>query len=195
LGDNMGIKAIFLLLIFLFLFLRFFELEERMQFTWDQVENAWMMKNILIDGKLPLQGMVAKGNTGFYIGPGYYYLLAPFYKIFELDPVAGAYFAGTVSFITWLVLIVVAKRLFNNQTALLAGFLYAITQYIIGFDRIAWPVVFIPLISIAIFYFLWQVTQGNNKAFLFLALFQGFAFHFHFTAIFFLLFPYARSYL
>src|SRR3989304_8414777 len=87
--------AIIILAIFLlFVFLRFFELEDRLQFTWDQIQNAWVMKDILDDEKWPLLGMPAKLNAGFSIGPAYYYLLLPFYKIFDLDPIASGVFAG-----------------------------------------------------------------------------------------------------
>ncbi|MCX8009233.1 MAG: glycosyltransferase family 39 protein, partial [Patescibacteria group bacterium] len=181
----MKFRLLAVLIIVLFIFLRFFELEERMQFTWDQVENSWMMKNMLIDGRLPLQGMVAKGNTGFYIGPAYYYLLAPFYKVFDLDPIAGAYFVGIVSLLTLIVLMYLTRKMFNRVTALFAGLLYTITYYIIGFDRIPWPVVFIPILSLIIFYCLWRFIEGVGRSLLFLAFFQGFAFHIHFTAIFF----------
>ncbi len=165
-------------------FFRFFQLEERLQFTWDQIENAWMMKNIILDGVRPLVGMQAKASSGFSIGPIYYYLLAPFYWLFNLDPIAGGYFAGLVGVITFIVLLYVTVSLFDKQTALVAGFIYALSSYIIHFDRVPWPVLFIPLISLLFFYFLIQVSRGQYYYMLGIAFLTGFAFNIHFTAVF-----------
>ncbi len=169
------------------IFLRFYELEERMQFTWDQVVNAWVMKDMLIDHKFPLLGMVAKLNSGIYIGPGYYYLLAPFYWIYRMDPIAAGVFAGIVSIITFFVLFYVAKHIFGIGVALIVVFIHAVSFWSITSDRIAWPVLFIPMVSALIFYFLYRVSSGKSYYLIPLTLALGFSFHIHFTAVLFML--------
>lgn len=170
-----------------FVVLRFYQLEERLPFGWDQVQNSWVIKNMIIDHRLPLEGMVAKGNTGFYIGPAYYYLLAPFYYIFRLDPIAAGVFAGVVSIATFFTLYFVIKKLFSAPIAAIAVGIYSVSANAITMDRIPWPVIFIPLVSLLVFYFLYRVVTGKSHYLLALALILGFSFNVHFTSVFYLM--------
>ncbi len=75
-----------LFIIFAFeVFLRFYQIELRSPFGYDQVDNAWAAKNIIVNHWFPLVGFVAKGNTGIYIGPLYYYLISIVYFILNLN--------------------------------------------------------------------------------------------------------------
>lgn len=180
-------KYLLLILFISFVFLRFYQLEDRMQFSWDQVQNAWAMKDLLVDGKFPLLGMAAKGSSGFYIGPAYYYLLAPFYFIFHLDPVAAGVFVGIVGIITFFTYFVFSKRIFSEIQAIIMVFLYTVSSATVVFDRTPWPVVFIPILSFLIFCFLYDVLRGRMKSLPYLALVLGFSFHVHFTSVYYLI--------
>lgn len=169
-------------------FFRFYQLDGRMQFTWDQIQNAWVMKDIIDDGSLPLLGMTAKLNTGFSIGPAYYYMLAPFYLLTSLDPIGAGVFVGVISIITLASLYLSTRNIFSTAAAVTSLAFYAFSRYAIIFDRIPWPVAFIPLLSVGVFYYLTRLLRGDEYAFLGLAFIIGFSFHIHFTAIFFVLF-------
>lgn len=174
------------LIIFAFeLFLRFYQLDIKNPFGYDQVDNAWAAKNIIVDHKLTLVGMVAKGNSGIYIGPAYYYLISIFYFLTNLNPIASGIFAGLTSVFTFWSIYFVTKKLFSAPVALIAVFLNTFTVAAIIFDRVQWPVNFIPSISLLIFYCLYRVTQGEVKKIIPLSLLAGFMFNVHFTAIFF----------
>ncbi len=174
------------LVIFAFeLFLRFYQLDIKNAFGYDQVDNAWAAKSIIVDHKVALVGMVAKGNSGIYIGPAYYYLLSIFYFLTNLNPIASGIFAGLTSIFTFWTVYFVVKKLFSAPVALIAVFLNTFTIAAIMFDRVQWPVNFIPSISLLIFYFLYRVTQGEIKKIIPLSLLVGFMFNIHFTAIFF----------
>lgn len=176
---------VFLLLLATCVFLRFYEIENRNPFGWDQVNNAWAAKKIVVDHQLPLLGFQAKLNTGIYIGPFYYYLLSPFYFFTNLDPVASGIFAGVTSVFTFLVIFYVIKKLISFNAALVAAFINTVSFTGIMFDRGQGPVNFLPAISLLIFYALYKVMTGKEKYVLLLALALGFSFHVHLTAIFF----------
>lgn len=180
-------KEIILLgLLFLALiFFRFSFLEQRLQFSWDEVNNAWAAKDILIDHKILLLGMPAKLNSGFSIGPLYYYFVALFYWIFHMDPIASGFIAGATSIITFFVLFFVAKKLFSSPVAFVSVCLYSFSFAIINYDRFQWPVNFIPVFSLLIFFFLYKIITGSPKYFLYLAISLGLSFHVHFTSIFY----------
>src|SRR6266568_2669914 len=113
-------KWIILFLIFgLELFLRFYQIEERNPFGSDQVDNAWAAKNLIVNHRVPLVGMVAKGNSGFYIGPVYYYLISIVYWLTNLDPIASGIFAGITGIFTFWVIFFVTRKLFSFSTALI----------------------------------------------------------------------------
>lgn len=182
-------KEWFLLLgiFLLFLFTRFYELETKNGFAFDQASNAWMAKEIIVDHKFPLLGMVAKGNSGFNIGPSYNYMITIFYWIFNLDPIASPVFASVTAIFTFIIIFYLIKKLFSFKIALLAVFIYTISFAMIKFDRTQWPVGFIPALSLIIFYTLYNVLLGKQKYLLLLAIALGFSFHIHFTSVFYLI--------
>jgi 4-amino-4-deoxy-L-arabinose transferase-like glycosyltransferase len=167
------------------LFFRFYLLSERLSFGWDQVDNAWAAKNIIVDHRFPLLGMVAKGNSGFNIGPLYYYLIAIVYWFFHLDPIASGVMAGLTSIFTFFVIYFVAKKLFSQNIALIAIGIHTVSNFIIVSDRSQWPVNLIAPISFLVFYALYNVITGKVKYLLLLALAVGFSLNVHFTSIFY----------
>lgn len=174
-----------------FIFLRFWDLEGRMQFTWDQVQNAWVMKNMLVDHKFPLEGMVAKLNSGFAIGPAYYYLLFPFYWVFDLNPIASGVFAGVVALVSAATLYFVVRKLFSPETAIIGLAIYTFSSHSIVRDRVAWPVIFLPLLGTVIYYLLVQLIAGKTRNLFGLATALGASLHVHFTSVFFFIYTIA----
>ena len=183
-------KLVYILLAVLFifhLFFRFYELEKRAQFTWDQVDNAWNAKNIIINGEYPLTGMPAKGNSSVTIGPAYYYFVTFFYFLTDLDPIASPIIAGVVSIFSFFVLFLAARKVFNEYVALIAIFINTFSNYLIEIDRVQWPVNFIAPISLLIYLSILKIIKGNLKYILLLAFLLGVSLHIHFTSIFYVL--------
>lgn len=177
---------ILLLIIFLFeIFLRFYQIDTRDAFGYDQVDNAWAAKNIIVNHNFPLMGMPAKGNSGVSIAPVYYYMLAVVYWLTNLDPIASGIAAGLTSIFTFWTIFYVSKKLFSKELALIAVFIYTFALPSIYFDRVQVPINFIPAISLLTFYVLYRITQGDVKKIIALAVLVGFSFNVHFTAIFY----------
>ena len=168
-----------------YVFLRFYDLENRTPFGWDQVTNAWVVKGLLVDHRFPLIGPVAKLNSGIYVGPLYYYYLAIFYFITHLDPIAAGWSSACASIFTFITLFYVTRKIFSINVAVIAVLIHTVSHYAIVFDRIPWPVNFIFPLSLLVFYSLYNVLMGKEKYILLLSLFAGLAFNMHFTAIFF----------
>lgn len=177
---------IFAVISVLMIFLRFYEIETKSPFGWDQVDNAWAAKNIIVNHKFPIVGMQAKLNSGIVIGPFYYYLVSIFYFLTNLNPIASGIFAGLTSVFTFWSIFYITKKLFSFETSLIAIFINTVAFWGIIFDRVQWPVNFIPAISLIIFYSLYKIITGESKYVLLLAIALGFSFHIHFTSIFFL---------
>lgn len=176
------------LILFIFIvsfFLRFYGLDNKYPFEWDQVDNAWAAQNIIVEHKFPLVGFQAKLNSGIYIGPIYYYLISIFYFFTNLDPIASGIFAGATSIFTFFIVFFITKKLFSFNVAIIMVFLNTVAYHSIVFDRSQGPVNFIPAISLVIFYSLYKIITGNPKFVLLLAIASGFSLHLHITAIYF----------
>jgi len=180
------VLILFLLLLSIQIFTRFSYTDTKSDFSWDQIDNAWAAKNIIYDHKLPLVGMQAKGNTGFYIGPYYYYLIVPFYLATDLDPYASIVIAGLTSILMFLLTYFLVRDMFNEKIALIATFFEVFSFYIIGLDRTQWPVNFIAPLSLIIFYSLYKIMNGNTRYILLLMAAFGFSLHIHFTSVFYI---------
>lgn len=181
-------RKVILILLVLFafeLFFKAYQLDIKNPFGYDQVDNAWAAKDLIVNHKYPLVGMVAKANSGIYIGPLYYYLVAAFYFVFNLNPIASGAIAVASSVFTFFVIYFVFKNLLNEKLAIFALIINVFSFNVILFDRIQWPVQLLPAISLLIFYFLYKIIQGDLKKIIALAILVGISFHLHFTAIFF----------
>lgn len=201
--ENKSSVIIFLLIFALFVFLRFYQIEEKSQFSIDQVNDAWIIKNFLVEGKVPLLGTQARLNSGIFMGPLYHYYLSGFYFITNLDPIAAGISSGVAGIITLVTIFFVAKKLFSTKFAFIAIAIYSISYAAIIADRVQWTVNFLVPVSILMFYALYKVITGSEKYLLLLGITLGLSFHVHFTSVFYLLiillslpfFPKKRSFL
>ncbi len=175
----------FALLLTVLIVTRFIMPESKSGFGYDQVDNAWAAKDILIDGKLPLTGMQAKGNTGFYIGPLYYYFLVPFYFLTGMDPIASAIAALVVAIFSFFVAYFVTKSIFGEKAAVIAAFITTFSSYVLILDRVQWPVNFIVPISFIVFLCVYKICNGSVKYLIPLSVALGFSLHIHFTSVFY----------
>lgn len=177
--------VIIIVLLIVQIFTRFSYPDTKSDFSWDQIDNAWAAKNIIYDHKFPLVGMQAKGNTGFYIGPYYYYLITPFYVATDLDPYASIIIAGFTSIVMFFLTYLLVKSMLGEKIALFATFIEVFSFYVIGLDRTQWPVNLIAPVSLVIFYCLFKIMSGRVKYILLLIAAFGFSLHVHFTSIFY----------
>ncbi|MCR4263326.1 MAG: glycosyltransferase family 39 protein [Candidatus Roizmanbacteria bacterium] len=185
-GFNHKMEIILLLLLVTHIFFRFYLLAERAHLGWDEVDAAWAAKRIIVDKEVLFQGPVAKGNSGIYMGPLYYYLVAPFYYFTNLHPIASPIFAGVMSIVSFLVIYFVTKKIFGVPVGLVAVFINTFSLYVINSDRTQSAFTLIPIISYVIFYFLYRiVVKREPKYIVHLAVSTGLAFHIDFTAVFF----------
>lgn len=124
-----------ILIIFLGLFFRTYQIVERADFGHDADLYSWIVKDILINGHLRLAGQETSA-PGIFIGPLFYYLLVPFYIAFNMDPVAAHIPITIFGILTVISYYFVFSRLFNSKVGLIASFLYAVLiSSAVWFDR------------------------------------------------------------
>ncbi len=178
-GYKPKVRHIVLVLIFAsFFFFRFYNLEKRIGFGWDQERDANAVADIL-SGDIKLIGPRVLGDLGFFLPPYFFYILTPFYKVFAGSPystIAFLVFYNLAFFgISWLLL----KRLFNAKTAFVFLALWAINPFTLSIDTVAWNPVSIPLFVILLICLISLAKMQSKKMFFGLGILFGLGVSWH----------------
>lgn len=126
-------KILFAILILGFI-LRTYGAKAMFLYGHDQDLASWFVKDVLVNKHLRLIGQETS-TQGIFIGPIYYYLLIPFYLVFNMDPIGGVVLITILGLFSIWSFYFVFTRVFNKRTGLIASFLYAISFYTIFNDR------------------------------------------------------------
>ena len=95
-------NALLSLILLFSAFLRLYKIEDYMTFLGDQGRDVLIVYNIL-HGHLTLLGPTSSVG-GFFLGPIYYYFMAPFLWIFNYNPVGPAVMVALIGVATvWLI--------------------------------------------------------------------------------------------
>lgn len=174
---------IFLLIVLVGMYLRFYKIEYTQSFGWDQARDAWLVRDI-IHGKIILNGP-RTGIGHFHLGPLWYYLLVPFYLLTNLDPSGAIYLNILVNLLNFIAIFYVSKKIYGNKAALFISFIYATNNYLIQINRTAWNVSPIPGVAALIFYGIYKVVyEKKYKWILIISCLTGLFLHLHFTVVF-----------
>src|SRR5947209_4719443 len=117
-------------------FLRLYKIDQYMTFLGDEGRDAITVYNIL-HGHLTLLGPTASVG-GFFHGPIYYYLCAPFFFLFNMSPVGSSIMVALLSVTTIWLIYKIGSEFFNKTTAIVASILYAISPMVIVYSRSSW---------------------------------------------------------
>lgn len=158
------IEAVFLLVILILAsFLRLYRIGEFMTFLGDEGRDVRIVRDLITKGNLVFIGpQTSVGNM--YLGPLYYYMMAPALFISGLNPVGPAIMVALIGILTVFLTWYVARSWFGRQTAIAAALLYAVSPIAIIYSRNSWnpnPMPFFSLISIWGTYQVWK----NKKLF------------------------------
>lgn len=164
-------------------FLRLYKISEYMTFLGDEGRDALVAKEIL-EGNLTLLGPRASAGD-FFLGPIYYYMMAPFLALSNLDPVGPAIMVGIIGVLTVLLVFYFTQRFFGKTAGLAAAALYAVSPIVIAFSRSSWnpnPVPFFTMLLFIALYFC--VYKNNIKYALLVGFLLGILLQLHYIAIF-----------
>jgi len=147
-----------------------------------------------LSGKLTLIGPRALGPEGFFLGPYFTYLLAPFYLLTKLHPGAMVFFIIVYNLAFFALTFLVLREFFGYSTALIFLLIWSLHPALIGIDLIAWNPLLVPLVVIAI-WGLFFLTFRKLPLYIWLAvgILVGLGINFHFQLLF--LTPFALVFL
>lgn len=179
-----------LLILILAAAMRFYRIREYITFLGDEGRDVLVVKRMLIDHKLTLLGPITSVGS-IYMGPIYYYFMAPFLLLWQFDPVGPAVMVAIFSLSTVFLIYKLSADFLKPSIGLIAGFLYAISPLTIVYGRSSWNPNIVPFFSILLVYSMLQVFEEKRYKFLPVAgLSLGVLLQLHYvTFMFFLIIP------
>lgn len=165
-------------------FLRLYRLEASLQFLGDQGRDALILRNMLVNYDLPFIGPVTSVGS-FFLGPLYYYLMAPFLWLFKFNPAGPAYATAIIGILTIPALYLVTKKMLSASAAKLAALFYTFGFIPIIETRGAWNPNPMPLAALGIIYGFYLTNYKNQpKGLLLAAASLGVALQLHYMIVF-----------
>lgn len=148
-------------------FCRLYRIDQYMTFLGDEGRDVIIVRRLLVEGHPPLIGPgTSVGQV--YLGPLYYYMMAPALWLANFSPVGPAVEIAilgviTVGFVWW-----VGRKWFGSLAGIIAAALYAVSPTVIIYSRSSWNPNIMPLFAILAIYSLWKIW--NEKKFGWLAI-------------------------
>ena len=126
------------------LFLRLYKLNAFITFLGDQGRDAIVIKRILTFEHLTAIGPPTSIGQ-VYLGPFYYYFIAPWLFLFNFNPLGLAFGVAFISSIFIIINYFIVNDLFNKKIAFLSSVFLTFSTIIIEFSRFSWNPNLLPI--------------------------------------------------
>ena len=153
--------VILILVILVAIFFRFWQIRDYVVFLGDEGRDMIVMRDIFVKKHLPFLGPTASVG-GFYLGPIYYWMAAPFLLLANFDPVGPAYFVAALGVATVFLLYKFLKEEISFWPAVISSFLYATAPLIVRYSRSSWNQNPLPFFSLLLIYFLYLAIKKQK---------------------------------
>lgn len=136
-----------------------------MEFLGDQGRDVVIIKDFLKHGNLFFIGpQTSIGNM--YLGPYFYYLIAPSLLLSNFSPIGPAVFIALLNIATVALIFFISKKWFNPKTGYIAAFLYSISPVVIKYSNFIWNPNIMPLFALLFVYFFFESFRSKNYRYL-----------------------------
>lgn len=165
-------------------FLRLYRIGDYLTFLGDEGRDVLIAKEIL-EGNFTLLGPRASAGD-FFLGPVYYYMIAPFLWLFRFDPVGPAIMVALLSVVTTWLTYYVGKRWFSEKAGLAAAALYAVSPVVVTYSHSSWNPNVLPFFALLLIYLLFLAIEQQKgwKYFVGVGVLLGIALQLHYLALF-----------
>lgn len=147
--------AFLIILIAIAVFFRFWDIRDYVVFLGDEGRDMIVIRNIFVEKNLPFLGPTASVG-GFYLGPIYYWMAAPFLLLWRFDPVGPSYMVAIFGVATVFLLYKLIRDVVGFYPALFASLLYSTAPLIVRYSRSSWNPNPLPFFSLLLIYCLYQ---------------------------------------
>lgn len=176
-------KVILILILSIASFVRLYRIMDYITFLGDEGRDVMVVYKIL-HGDFTLLGPTASVG-GFFLGPIYYYFMAPFLWLFNYNPVGPAIMVAIFGVATVWLIYKIGKEFFGASVGLMAAGLYAISPLVIIYSRSSWNPNLVPFFSLLTLYVVYKSVKNNSvKLFILAGILFGILMQLHYLAIF-----------
>ncbi|MBI3443322.1 glycosyltransferase family 39 protein [Candidatus Woesebacteria bacterium] len=159
--DNPKEAAILGIILLVGAFLRLYKIDQYMTFLGDEGRDVIIVRRLLVYADPILIGPVTSiGNM--YLGPLYYYMMAPALLLAGFSPVGPAIQIALLSLATTFFVWFVGREWFGKVAAGVAASLYAIAPTVIIFSRSSWNPNIMPFFGLLSIYSIWRVWSKHQ---------------------------------
>lgn len=165
LRKTLKLHWLFLIILLVAAFLRFWRLEQLTTFGGDQGYDFLIAKSI-IQWKFTLLGpkIGPYNNLGnLYLGPAYYYLIAPWLFLFHFDPIGPAIFSVLTALATILIVYITAYKFLSEKVAILSSAIYGFNALLIEQARASSNPHLMPFFAALAIYSCLKILQEKSK--------------------------------
>jgi 4-amino-4-deoxy-L-arabinose transferase-like glycosyltransferase len=132
-----------------------------MEFLGDQGRDVIIIRDFLKNGNLFFIGpQTSIGNM--YLGPYFYYFIAPSLLISSFNPIGPAVFIGLISLATVYLIYFVSKKWFNKNTGYIASFLFGISPVVVKYSNFIWNPNIMPFFTLLFVYLFFEAFRKEN---------------------------------
>lgn len=157
-----------ILILLLAAFLRLYRIDGYMEFLGDQGRDVIIIRDFLKNGNFFFIGpQTSIGNM--YLGPFYYYLIAPALLLANLNPIGPAIFIALLGILTVWLMFFICSKWFDSKVGLIAAFLYTISPVTIKYSNFSWNPNIMPLFALLFIYFIVEGCLKNKYSYFFWA--------------------------
>ena len=181
---------VFLIMLLIATFLRFYNLEERFLFSGEIGHNLLEIKNAFEGHSIPLIGPPTS-HPWLSFGPFFYWIYGPILYLFNFNPLSYAYFGAFISVCTVALNFFVIRSIFNYRVAVISSVLMSVSPLFLSFSLGARFFAVIPLLSLIFLYMTVNIVRKKSKSVFLYGFLFGAMFSFHYTPI--MLLPFMLS--
>lgn len=158
----MKLKTILILILVIGFFLRVYRIFDLMGFYFDQGRDAKIIWDLWHSHKFFLIGPTT-GIEGIFLGPFYYYLIAPAYLLGGGSPVLPAIELALINIAGIYLVYKIGKDFFNEKAGLIAAFLLVFSNRLVQDHRWLSNPTPLPLFAVASVYLLLKIINSQAK--------------------------------
>jgi len=160
-------------------FLRFYNISSFATFLGDQGRDALIMQDIVTLKHFPAIGPPTSVGL-IYMGPFFYYLMAPFLLIAHFNPLGPALGTTLYSLMALVLVGMMVKHYTNKTTALLFMLILSFSSFLTDVAKFAWNPNLLPYFAFATFFFFYEMIFKRKYVSAFLTgLLFGFSIQLH----------------
>ncbi|OGM10046.1 hypothetical protein A2159_00400 [Candidatus Woesebacteria bacterium RBG_13_34_9] len=136
-------------------YFRIYKIDEYMTFLGDEGRDVIVVRRLLVNFDPILVGPgTSIGNM--YLGPLYYYLIAPFLLLSNFSPVGPAVMVALLGVATVFLVWFITRNWFGKYAGFIASLLYSISPVVITYSKSSWNPNIMPFFSLLIIWSLWK---------------------------------------